>query len=95
MNYDKRQRFKIINSGHCSSAPSLRKVILFPRRELNDDPRTCVTHDQTHTLQLHGAGEVRKFTFDTICFNESQEEIFERVGRKCTLDCLEGTIHYI
>lgn len=60
-------------------------------RELGEDPRTCVRLEEGHSLQLTSGGETKKFTFDSICFNESQEELFDRVGRKCTLDCLEGT----
>ena len=46
--------------------------------------------EQVNSLQLTTPNELKKFTFDSICFEESQEQIFERVGRRCALDCLEG-----
>jgi hypothetical protein len=33
-----------------------------------DDPRVCVILEQNHSLKVVNAGEAKKFTFDSICF---------------------------
>ncbi len=46
--------------------------------------------DHTHSIQTFYGNENKKFTFDSIANNNTQQDMFLKVGKKSTIYCLEG-----
>lgn len=44
---------------------------------------------------MTNGNDIKKFTFDSICQNDSQQDMFQKIGIKSTLNCLEGTAEFM
>ena len=59
-------------------------------RELQEDTRTCLWVDEdTHSIQMN-TDKDKKYAFDCVCDKNSQQDMFEKVGKKSTEYCMEG-----